>query len=49
MAGTQFFHIRQFVQIPKPKMIQKKLRRFVKERTSGDFSAPSDSNQPALH
>jgi len=49
MAGTQLFHIGQFVQIPKPKMIQEKLSSFVKERTPGDFSAPSDLNKPALH
>src|SRR5262249_39988640 len=49
MAHAQLFNIRQLVQTPKPKMIQEKLRSFVKQWTPWDFGAPRNFNEAALH
>src|SRR5207249_642590 len=49
ITGAQFFRVRQFVEIPQTEMLQKKLRRLVKQWTPWQFRAPADFYQTTLH
>src|SRR5205807_7782266 len=49
MARPQFLDVRDFVQIAQTKMIEKKFRGFVKQRTSGNFGATGNFNEAAFH
>ena len=49
MTRAQLFHVWQVLQIPQAEVIEKKLRRFVEKRASGDFGATGDFDQAAFH
>ena len=49
MARAQFLDVREFVEIAEAEMIEKKLRCFVKQRTTRNFGAARNFDEAAFH
>src|ERR1700693_3868949 len=49
MTRAQFLDVWQFVEVAQTEMIEKKFRRFVKQRAPRNFGAAANLNEPAFH
>ena len=49
MTSAQFLNVWEFIEIAQAKVIEKELRRFVKQRSARNFGASRNFYQAALH